>query len=156
MNRLTIIGNLTADPELRYVNTAGGQQTACNFTVAVNRMMGHDKKVTDYFRVSCWNRQADNAAKYLAKGSKVAVVGPVTARPYKSRDGEPRASLEMSAEFIEYLNSRPAEPDNYQNTGAQAAPHPQQAQPPQYQAQQQNIDGFMQIPDGIDEELPFS
>lgn len=147
MNKLVIIGNLTANPETRYVDTASGQQMVCNFTVAVNRVV-RDRKLTDYFRVSCWNRQADNAAKYLSKGSKVAVTGPVTARAYQARDGSARASLEIPAETIEYLSSRN---ENSQDPAAPA--HDQYAQQGQYS--QADIDGFMQIPPGIDEELPF-
>lgn len=144
MNKIVIIGNLTQNPEIRYVDTASGQQTVCNFTVAVNRYV-RDRKITDYFRVSCWNKQADNAAKFLARGSKVAVTGPVTARAYVNRDNKAAASLEVSAEVIEYLSSR-------QDTG--------QAQDGRYggydrQPTQEEIDGFMRPPEGYEEELPF-
>lgn len=154
MNKLVIIGNLTANPETRYVDTASGQHVVCNFTVAVNRVV-RDRKLTEYFRVSCWDRQADNAAKYLSKGSKVAVTGPVTARGYTSRDGTAKASLEIPAEVIEYLSSR------QENAQAGSAPSqsqyaPQSQYTSQGQAMQQtDLDGFMNIPDGIDEELPF-
>ena len=143
MNRLTIIGNLTSNPESRVVDTANGPQTVCNFTVAVNRVT-RGNKTTDYFRVSCWNRTAENAMQYLTKGSKVAVVGPVTARAYKDRDGEARASMEIPAENIEYLSSR--------SENTQAQPQQERPQP----APQVSDDGFMNIPDGLDEELPFN
>lgn len=107
MNDLTIIGNLTQDPAVRSVNTASGTANVCDFTVAVNRVE-KGQKVTDFFRVSCWNRQADNAMKYLNKGSKVCVRGVVTARGYAGKDGQIRASLEVSAEKIEYLSARPS------------------------------------------------
>lgn len=142
MNKLTIIGDLTADPEVRYIDTAGGQQLVCNFSVAVNRTAG-GKKITDFFRVTCWNRQADNASKYLYKGSKVAVVGAVTAQGYISRDGAPKASMDIAAETIEYLNSR-------QDAQAQGQ---QQAPPAQGYG---SIDGFTQVPEGPDEQLPFN
>ena len=103
MNKTIIIGNLTGNPEGRIVNTSNGSRNVCNFTVAANRSV-QGQKITDFFRVSCWGKRADNAMKYLSKGSKVAVTGPVTARAYLGNDGQPRASLEIQApEEIEYL-----------------------------------------------------
>ena len=108
MNRLTIIGNLTADPELR--TTPGGDQV-CNFSVAVNRRgrrdaEGNAQELTDFFRVSVWRQQAEVCQRYLTKGRKVAVVGPVTARAYQANDGSLRASLEINATEVEFLSSR--------------------------------------------------
>lgn len=131
MNETHIIGNLTADPRLRTVSTANGEQKVCDFTVAVNRV-AHGKTYTDFFRVTCWSRQAENAAKYLKKGRKVAVTGPVTARAYEGNDGKPRASLEIPAEKIEYLGGKPGT----ENAGDQQA----------------TDDGFVSADD---EELPF-
>ena len=104
MNKLFIIGNLTRDPELR---TMPDGRSVCNFTVAVNRVV-RGQKITEYFRVSCWEKQADNAMKYLAKGRKVAVTGPVTGRAYMGSDGQPKVSLEIQRpEEIEYLSGKP-------------------------------------------------
>lgn len=114
MNRVTIIGNLTENPEARVVNTANGTQNVCNFTVATNRFVRGQKRTT-FFRVSCWGKQADNAMKYLLKGRKVAVVGPVGASAYVAQDGSARARLEVYAEEIEYLSSK-------QDDGAQTPP----------------------------------
>ncbi len=130
MNDLTIIGNLTANPSSRVVSTANGQQIVCDFNVAVNRFV-RGQKVTDYFRVSCWNKQAENAMKYLLKGSKVAVKGAVTARAYEGSDAKPHASLEVFAEKIEYLSGK-----QDVDAGRSAAP---------------GNDGYMPV----DEELPF-
>ena len=106
MLSLVFIGNLTANPETRFVDTANGQQTVCNFTVAVNRVV-RGQKATEYYRVSCWNKQADNAAKYLHKGSKVCITAStISARAYTDRNGEARASLEVPADGIEYLSSK--------------------------------------------------
>lgn len=153
MNKLIIIGNLTANPETRYVDTASGQHTVCNFTVAVNRYV-RDRKFTEYFRVACWNKQAENAAKYLAKGSKVAVTGPVTARAYINRDGKAAASIEVNAETIEYLSKMDTAAQGQAATQAQ----PYQQGYDQYggQPSQDDMDGFMTIPPGAEDELPFS
>lgn len=146
MLKIFFIGNLTANPETRFVDTASGQQTVCNFTVAVNRVY-KGQKATEYYRVSCWNKQADNAAKYLSKGSKVAVTASsISARAYTDRNGEARASMEVPADEIEYLSSKSDDAQQGQ-TQPQGAT---QTQPPA------DADGFMNIPDGIDEELPFN
>ena len=122
MNTLTIIGNLTADPTIRTVNGANGQSTVCNLTVAVNRYK-RGQKVTDFFRITLWNQQAENAMKYLSKGRQVAVTGPVTARPYMGDDGKARCSLEIQdVEKLEYLGGKPdntaqAAPGAYQDDG---------------------------------------
>lgn len=105
MNKVIVIGNLTANPESRVVNTSNGSSTVCNFTVAANRVV-RGEKVVNYFRVTCWGKQAENAMKYLGKGRRVAVTGPVSANAYKAQDGSARANLEVSAEEIEYLSSR--------------------------------------------------
>ena len=104
MNKLTIIGNCTKDPELRA--TPGGK-TVCTFTVAANRR----KKVegqpeADFFRVSAWDALGENCGKYLQKGKKVAVTGPVSAYAYTKQDGTPAASLEVLASEVEFLSSR--------------------------------------------------
>lgn len=97
MNQLTIIGNLTRDPETR--STKDGDSVT-NFTVAVNRSSGD----ADFFRVACWGNLGENCAKYLSKGKKVAVIGSVYASAYKDSEGNPAASLEVSAARVEFLS----------------------------------------------------
>ena len=102
MNKLIIIGNLTKDPELR--TTVSGVNV-CDFTVAVNRK----KKIegqpeADFFRVSAWRQLGESCAKFLFKGRKVCVVGPVSVRTYQAQDGTTRASLEVTAEDVEFLS----------------------------------------------------
>ena len=101
MNNLTIIGNLTADPESR--TTQQGKQVT-TFTVAVQKRGKPDE--ADFFRVSAWDKLADNCKRYLAKGRKVCVVGPVSASAYTANDGKPRASLEVSAGTVEFLTPK--------------------------------------------------
>ena len=107
MNKLTIIGNLTKEPELR--STPDGI-SVCGFTVAVNRKYHRDgEPEADFFRVSAWREKGENCAKYLQKGSKVCVVGAVSVRTYTGSDGTVRASLEISAaDEVEFI-SRPKE-----------------------------------------------
>ena len=105
MNSLHIIGNLTADPELR--TTTGGKEV-CTFTVAVNRRQ-RDKNgntQTDYFRVSAWNERGRVCNQYLGKGKKVSVVGAVSVRPYTNSKGEAAANLEVLADDVEFLSPK--------------------------------------------------
>lgn len=104
MNSLHIIGNLTRDPELR---TTTDGKSVCNFDVAVNRKRKvANQPDADYFRVSAWNQMGENCAKYLAKGRKVSVVGQISARAYKTQNGEIRASMEVLAQEVEFLSPR--------------------------------------------------
>ena len=102
MNKLIIIGNLTSDPTIRQVSSSNGPVNVCSFTVAVNRRRGAEN-IADFFRVTTWRGLADNCAKYLAKGRKVAVEGSVSVSTYTSNDGKPRANLEVNAENVEFL-----------------------------------------------------
>ncbi|NLO84983.1 MAG: single-stranded DNA-binding protein [Clostridiales bacterium] len=106
MNKLTIIGNLTRDPELRTTSTG---INVCSFTVAVNRRRSSqnaNQPEADFFRVSAWRQLGENCQRFLAKGRKVAVVGPVSVSSYTGSDGSTRFSLEVTADDVEFLSSR--------------------------------------------------
>ena len=108
MNKLTIIGNLTKDPELR---TTQDGVSVCSFTVAVNRRNRREgQPEADYFRVSAWRGLGENCGKYLAKGRKVCVVGPVSVRTYQASDGTTKASLEVTADDVEFLSAKQTDP----------------------------------------------
>ena len=102
MNNLTIIGNLTADPQSRDANG----KTVCNFTVAVNRRktQQNQQPEADFFRVAAWDKLGENCQRYLAKGRKVCVAGPVSVRTYQAQDGSTRASMEVKANEVEFLS----------------------------------------------------
>ena len=108
MNKLTIIGNLTKDPELR---TTTGGVSVCSFTVAVNRKQNAQQRQAgqqpeaDYFRVTAWRERGEICAKYLQKGKKVCVIGPVSVRTWE-KDGKNGASLEVTADEVEFLSGR--------------------------------------------------
>lgn len=105
MNKLFIIGNLTRAPELR---TMPDGRTVCNFTVAVNRRMkkGAEHPEADYFRVTAWDALGENCGKYLAKGKKVNVIGPVSLDHYADQNGEIRYYLQMKADEVEFLTPK--------------------------------------------------
>lgn len=102
MNKITLIGNLTNEPEKRA--TPNGTSVT-SFTIAVNRR-GQDKQ-TDFFRINAWRGLADTCAKFLAKGRKVAVIGELQARIYEAKDGKTKVSLDVQADEVEFLS--PAE-----------------------------------------------
>ena len=108
MNKATIIGNLTKDPELR---TTQAGVSVCGFTVAVNRPKTQQNRENntdpgaDYFNVNAWRGLGENCARFLEKGKKVAVVGRISLRTW-DKDGKHGASLEILAEDVEFLSPR--------------------------------------------------
>ena len=102
MNSLMIIGTLGKDPELR---TTQSGIAVCSFSLAVNEHKG-EEKVTTWFRVTAWRKLAENCNRYLFKGSKAAVKGSVTMSSYTAKDGTTKASMEVSADEVEFLSPR--------------------------------------------------
>ena len=129
MNKLTIIGNLTKDPELR---TTQSGISVCSFTVAVNRRRANEdgSRDADFFRVAAWRQLGENCAKWLIKGRKVCVVGPVSVSTYTGQDGKTYANLEVTAEDVEFLGGNEAQ--GAPQSAPQAAPqqHAQQTAMP--------------------------
>lgn len=143
MMKTTIIGNLTADPELRTVPSG---ISVCTFTVAANKRFSKDKeKQTEFLRVSAWRQLGENCAKYLSKGKKVAVIGEISARAYETKTGDTRISLELTADEVEFLSpaSERGEVTNVPSFSAHNEPAPVQGD---------NGDGWQEITDG---DLPF-
>ncbi|MDD5016823.1 MAG: single-stranded DNA-binding protein [Eubacteriales bacterium] len=101
MNKATIIGNLTKDPELR--TTASGI-SVCTFTVAVSRPFNRDE--TDFIPVVTWRGLAENCSKFLAKGRKVGVSGRIQTRSYEANNGERRYVTEIIADDVEFLSPK--------------------------------------------------
>ena len=124
MNKITIIGNLTKDPELR--STQAGV-SVCGFTVAVNRpkTQNNPDPGADYFNVNAWRQLGENCSRFLEKGKKVCVVGRISLRTWE-KDGKHGASLEVLAEDVEFLSPRvsdmptPAEPAPVDNASGMA------------------------------------
>ena len=106
--QITLVGNLGNDPEMRY--TPNGVPVA-TFSLAVSRSWnnqdGQRQEKTTWFRVTAWNRDAEVASQYLSKGRQVLIVGEVEeSRAFTDRDGNPRASLEVTARLIRFIGSR--------------------------------------------------
>ena len=117
MNKLIIIGNLTRDPESR---TTPSGHTVCNFDVAVNERRGGQDS-TSYFRVSAWDKTGEACQRYLSKGKKVFVAGPVSVRTYQNNNGETKVSVEIAANDVEFLSARENDSPTYKAPPAPAA-----------------------------------
>ena len=102
MNKIILIGNLTRDPETR---TTPSGHSVCNFDIAVNDRRGGQEN-TLYFRVAAWDKTGESCQRYLTKGRKVFVAGPLSYRTYQANDGTTRVSLEVNANDVEFLSSR--------------------------------------------------
>lgn len=106
-NQVILIGNLGADPELR--STPQGTSVA-SFNLAVNKAwtnnQGERQEKVIWFRITVWRKQAEIAATFLKKGRRVLVVGEVEeANAWTDRDGNPRATLEVTAQFVKFMDS---------------------------------------------------
>ncbi len=105
MNQCTLIGNLTKDPELR--STPNGV-SVCTFSIGVSRRFANQngERETDFFNIVIWKKTAENAAKYLRKGSQCAIIGTIQNRSYEAKDGNKRYITEIIAEQVQFLNSK--------------------------------------------------
>ena len=148
MNKVILMGRLTRDPEVRY--SQGEQATAiARYTVAVDRRFRRDgdSQTADFIGCVAFGRQAEFAEKYLRKGTKIALTGRIQTGSYTNRDGQKVYTTDVVVEEQEFAESR-AESEANRGMYQQSAPSPAPSAPAG--------DGFMNIPDGIDEELPFN
>ena len=97
--QLMIVGNLGRDPEMRYTQDS---VPVTSFSVAVNEKRGENEQTT-WFKVTAWRKLAEICNEYLRKGQPVMVIGRVNASAWKDKDGNPRASLEVTASDVRFL-----------------------------------------------------
>ena len=146
MNKVILMGRLTRDPEVRY--SQGDVSTAvARYTLAVDRRFRREGEATaDFINCVAFGRQAEFAERYLRQGTKIAITGRIQTGSYTNRDGARVYTTDVVIEEQEFAESKAASGSS--NSGYQASPAPSPSV---------DIgDGFMNIPDGIDEELPFS
>jgi single-strand DNA-binding protein len=106
INRVVVVGNLTRDPELRHT---GGGTAVCSLRIAVNtrRKDGEEwVEKPNYFDVTVWGKQGENAAQYLAKGRPVGIDGRLEWREWEAQDGSKRQAVEIVADSVQFLGSR--------------------------------------------------
>lgn len=126
LNKVLLIGNLTRDPELRYLPSG---QAVTTFTVAVNRAFnsntGERKTETSFIRVVAWARRAEVCNEYLRKGSPVFVEGRLQSRSWEAQDGTKRSSIEVVANDVQFLSRAPRE------TTPESVPLPEESLEPE-------------------------
>ena len=150
MNRVILMGRLTRDPNITY-SQSGENMAIARFTLAVDRrgrrQDGADQQNADFIGCVCFGRQAEFAEKYLRQGTKIAVTGRIQTGSYTNKDGQKVYTTDVVLDDIEFAESKNAQGGGDSNYSYQA---------PQRPAPSAAGDGFMNIPDGIDEELPFN
>lgn len=146
MNKVILMGRLTRDPEIRYSQGANALAIA-RYSLAVNRSFKREgEPEADFFNCTAFGRNAEFAEKYLKQGTRILISGRIQQDNYTNKDGQKVYSVQIivdEQEFTESKNAAGGESGGYQPS---ARPAPSAAVG----------DGFMNIPDGIDEELPFN
>ena len=137
LNQSILMGRLTKDPETRYLQ--GGNASVTRFTIAVERdykAAGEEKPKTDFINCTAWNKTGEFIAKYFAKGSMIAVTGSIETGSYTDNEtGKTVYTTEVRVNKVSFTGEKRG--DSRQETSNYS-------------------DGFMNVPDGIDEELPFN
>ncbi len=147
MNKVILMGRLTRDPEVRYFQGENATAVA-RYTLAVDRRFNrnNDEQTADFINCVAFGRSGEFAEKYLHKGTKIAITGRIQTGSYTNKDGVRVYTTDVVVEDQEFAESKNASAANggyapaERNDSAPAAAG----------------DGFMNIPDGIDEELPFN
>ena len=155
MNKVILMGRLTRDPEVRY--TQGDNQMAiARYTLAVDRRFnrGNDENTADFISCVAFGKSGEFAEKYLRKGTKIAVTGRIQTGSYTNKDGVKVYTTEVVVEDQEFAESKNSNSEGgYGNNSYGGVFGGGNSQPA---APMAAGDGFMNIPDGIDEELPFN
>ena len=150
MNKVILMGRLTRDPEVRYSQGATPLAIA-RYTLAVDRRFRRDGEATaDFIPCVAFGRQAEHAEKYYHQGLRVTISGRIQTGSYTNKDGVKVYTTEVVVEEQEFAESKSA--SEAHQSRYQASPVSPAPQTPSMDAG----DGFMNIPDGIDEELPFN
>lgn len=144
MNKAILMGRLTRDPEVRY-GTGENSTSVARYTIAVDRRFKRDgEQGADFIGCVAFGRNAEFAEKYLRQGTKIVLTGRIQTGSYTNRDGQKVYTTDIVVEEQEFAESKAAAGNRGQNNYSRPSAAPADA------------DGFMNIPDGIDDELPFS
>ena len=145
MNKVILMGRLTRDPEVRY-GTGENSTAVARYTIAVDRRFKRDgEQSADFIGCVAFGRNAEFAEKYLRQGTKIVLTGRIQTGSYTNRDGQKVYTTDIVVEEQEFAESKAATAGNGgQGNYSRSSSAPSDA------------NGFMNIPDGIDDELPFS
>ena len=152
MNKVILMGRLTGNPDIRY---SQGEKSTCvaRYTLAVNRRYHRDGEAeADFINCVAFGKNGEFAEKYLKQGTKIVISGRIQTGSYTNRDGAKIYTTDIVVEEQDFAESKAAA-SNYtggQQSGYQNAPASQPTQPATEMA-----DGFMSIPEGVEDELPF-
>ena len=148
MNKVILMGRLTRDPEVRYSTSGDNQLAIARYTLAVDRRFKRDgDQSADFIRCVAFGRSGEFAEKYFHQGTKIVAEGRIQTGSYQDKDGKTVYTTEVVVENQEFAESKNASQQNNSNVQSGQSP---------YGVTPKDEDGFMHIPDGIDEELPFS
>lgn len=148
MNKVILMGRLTRAPEIRY---SQGDNAMCiaRYTLAVDRRFKREgEQKADFISCVAFGKSAEHAEKYYRKGIKIAIAGRIQTGSYTNRDGQKVYTTDVVVEEQEFAESKGSSGNSGYQTGGYQQPAQGYGQP--------DGDGFMNIPDGIDEELPFN
>ncbi|MEA3489442.1 MAG: single-stranded DNA-binding protein [Candidatus Omnitrophota bacterium] len=124
LNKVFLMGNLTRDPELRYVPSGAA---VANFTIAINRAYkdssGEKKEEVSFIRVIVWGKMAEVCGEYLTKGRPVLVEGRLKSRSWEGQDGQKRSVLEVVAASVQFIGSRGDREQGAGESGAKPREH---------------------------------
>ena len=150
MNKVILMGLLTRDPEVRY--SAGENSMAiARYTLAVDRRFKRDGEATaDFISCVAFGRAAEFAERYFRQGIRIVVSGRIQTGSYTNRDGNKVYTTDVVVEEQEFAESKAVSDSHVGQVASMGAPAPTPT------PSMASADGFMNIPDGIDEELPFS
>ncbi len=143
MNTVILMGRLTRDPDIRH----GGVNNTCvaRYSIAVDRRFKREGEPdADFFNIVSFGKQAEFIEQYIRKGTKVVVQGELRNNNYTNKDGQKVYSIEINANSVEFAESKSASQSNNSFGGGFDAPAPSG-----------DGDGFINIENGIDDELPF-
>ncbi len=144
MNKVILMGRLTRDPEVRY-SQGDNAMAIARYSLAVDRRFKHDgdEQTADFINCVAFGKSGEFAEKYLHKGMKIAVVGRIQTGSFTNKDGQKVYTTDVVVEEQEFAESK----NSGNGTGSSNTPANNNVS---------SSDGFMNIPDGIDEELPFN
>ena len=144
MNKVILMGRLTRDPEVR-VSNGERQTTIGRFSIAVDRRFKREGQPdADFFNCTTFGKQAEFVERYLHKGTKVVVVGSIQNDNYTNKDGQQVYSVQVMVDEVEFAESKNA---SESNSGSSYQPS---------QPSGGNANEFINVPDGVVEDLPFN
>lgn len=150
MNKVMLLGRLTRDPDVRYSQSNGEQLAIARYTIAVDRRFirknsSNDQQTADFISCVAFGKSGEFAEKYLKKGTKIAATGRIQTGSYTNKEGQKVYTTEVVIEEQEFAESKNAAANNNESSDYNSQSNQPSA----------TDEGFIDIPDGIEQDLPF-